>query len=277
MLFIKEVPVFSSDGRLCVRVVSEPTRKYPNQQKDIAMTGQSAFSKKSVETINVEKRDWMEELNLPPQLISFLKEHGQRLQLVAAGIVLILLSYNGYQYYAARQQDNATAMLATAMKSEQAAEKSSLLGALIDEYGSSDAAVWAHLELGHMAYNAGQYDEAISQYTAADSDIKNNSSIKPFVHYGLAYSYEKSGDTDKALSHYASLASFAGYEKEASLGIARIQELKNDTAAALAAYRKAAEGKTSESGDGDWISEKISQLAASSTTPASNESKAEQQ
>ena len=232
------------------------------------MDQQSAFSKKKLQTINIEKSDWMEELNLPPELIKFLRGNAKALQIGGIVVLLLLIAYGGFEFFHNKRHQNSTAFLAQAVKIQDLQERKAKLQEVVDKYSGTDAGLWARIDLAHLSYDQGQFDDAITFFSQALKKADSDNSAIPLIEYGLANAYEQKKDFADAKDYFARLAAFKSFEREGSLGIARIEEKQGDLAAALQSYEKVLtlDGKK-EGGDNAWLEEKVHSLKASQSAP----------
>ncbi len=233
------------------------------------MAGDHLFSRQNLKTIDIERGDWMAELGIPPQAAEFLRRNRKQLIAAAAAAPVLLLAWIGTQHYLDVRREKSTAMLAEAMSVEAVADKVAALEKVIDTYGSTDAGIWARIELGHIAYEQGEDDRAIAMYSKARDELGADSSVAPFVAYALAAAAERKGDYATAVEHYRFLAERPGFERQGRLGIARCLEGQGKPAEAAAAYEEVL-SYDDQGADDSWIREKVRQLraGAASSSPA---------
>lgn len=228
------------------------------------MNQQNAFSKKNLQTINIEKRDWMEELNLPPELIKFLRGKAKVLQIGGAVALLCFLGYYATHFHLNKQREQSTALLAKAVEVQSPQERKAKLQEVVDKFGGSDAGLWARIDLAHQAFDEGHSAEAITFFEQALEKVGSGNSIIPLIEYGLANAYEQKKELGNAMTHFLALAGYKGFERQGELGVARIQEKKGELAAALKTYEKVAALNEKEKVSGnEWLDEKIRSLKLS--------------
>ncbi|MBU0729588.1 MAG: tetratricopeptide repeat protein [Proteobacteria bacterium] len=212
----------------------------------------------------VPHRSLLEEMNLPPKLIAFIRENSKRLQIGSIAFIVIIFSFIFYKNYTEKQEDQAATMLASALTEENATIKPEMLVNLIKEYPRTGAAVWSQVELGHVAYEAKNYAEAINNYLTVIGKLKSQSPLLPLINFSLGQSYEGDGKYDQALTHYGKIISVPGFTDQAYLAMGRIYEQKGDTVKAREMYQKV--GETGP----NWVVDKIRKLDAgksASNTP----------
>ena len=64
------------------------------------MAENNSFADSKEKTIDIEHKDsLLDELELPPYLIKFIRENSQRLQIAAVCIVILILGWTYYDYH----------------------------------------------------------------------------------------------------------------------------------------------------------------------------------
>ncbi|MBW2466703.1 MAG: tetratricopeptide repeat protein [Deltaproteobacteria bacterium] len=203
------------------------------------MSAKSLFSKKNIESQQPDTRTGiMEELNLPPELISFVRKNARTLQIVLAGIVVLILLWAFYDYYSEMQKKKGASLLAAAIQTESTDERMQKLSSVINDYSGTDAAVWGKLEMAHMDYNDGRLDAAITKYEEILNKLPADSSLAPLVRMNLSQSFEMAGDQEKAVAQYNLLKKATGFEEAAHIALARIYKEKGESARARKEYEE---------------------------------------
>jgi predicted negative regulator of RcsB-dependent stress response len=205
-----------------------------------AMSKESAFDRKHIETVAVGRRDILEELNLPPQAISFLRQHARALQIGALCLVLITLGWVAYDGYTEKRQENATALLAEAIREPAGERQMDLLRQVEARYAGTDAAIWSRVQLAHAAAKAGDTREAVTIYQMVLKDIATDNPLTPLIHYSLGQAHEAGGAPDQALPHYQRLTAFPGFAARGLHAVGRIHELQDRPGEAIKAYEQLA-------------------------------------
>jgi predicted negative regulator of RcsB-dependent stress response len=205
------------------------------------MGNENAFDPKHLQTINPEaRRDLLEELNLPPRLISFMRKNSRALLIGAVGLIVAILGWTAYGNYTAKRQDEAANLLAQAIEAPAGQQRAELLRRIDAEYGGTGAALWSRVQLAHAAHKAGNEQEAIAGYRAVLADVDGSNPLTPLLHYGLGQSYEAAGQPEEALRHYQQLAAIPGFAAKGLLAAARIHETRDQPAEAVKAYEQVA-------------------------------------
>ena len=203
------------------------------------MSAQSLFSKKNIESQQPDTRTGiMDELNLPPKMISFIRNNARNLQIGLICFVVLVLAWIFYDYYTDLQENKASSLLASAMQTEATGERAQVLENVIGEYSGTDAARWSKLELAHLDYQEGRFDAAIAKYEEILAKISADSSLIPLARVNLAQSYEENGQYDQAIAQYNLLKKSIGFKEEASLALGRIYKAKDEPAQARKEYEE---------------------------------------
>ena len=129
------------------------------------MTEQSSFSKKKIIAATSEtKKSFLDEMQLPPQIVSFLKENARAIQISAVCAVLALVGWTAYDYYTEVRSGTASSLLTEALQEEDQGVRVQGFQSITENYSGTEAATWSILELAHIDFDAGNYDDAISKY-----------------------------------------------------------------------------------------------------------------
>jgi len=186
----------------------------------------------------LQKHGLLEELNLPPKAIRFIRENKRNLVIGLCCLVAAILGWSYYNHYTDRQNDRAAALLAEAMATGAVDKRQEQLRKVQADFGSTGSSLWAEIELAHIAHDAGNYDEAIAGYRKVLGEISSSSPVFPLVQLNLAQAFEDKKMPDEALSAYEKLAGKKGFSAEAFLAMARMHQEKGDAAGAKEMYKK---------------------------------------
>jgi predicted negative regulator of RcsB-dependent stress response len=201
------------------------------------MSEQNTYFQQDILNKPLQKHGLLEELNLPPKAIRFIRDNRRNLIIGLVCFVLAILGWSSLRYYLARQDDRAAAILAEAVGQKEEQRKE-LLGKVLAEYGRTGSAMWAKVEMGHLAVDAQQYDEAIRIYLEVRDDLAKSSPVFPLVQLNLAQAYENKNALPEALAVYQELAKIKGFAGESYLAMGRIHELQKDVPLAKEMYGK---------------------------------------
>jgi predicted negative regulator of RcsB-dependent stress response len=225
------------------------------------MAENNSFVDSEAKTIDIEHKDGLlEELELPPHLIKFIRENAQRLQIAAVCIVILILGWTYYDYHSQNVENDASAALNSALLEDDEASRIELLKNVEKDFSGTESALWSRIEQAHLSAQAGNHDDALLAYNDLLDDINADNPLKPLLHYNIGLAYENSGEPDKALRNYVKLAGFKGFEAKALISQGRIHEMENDRVEALRLYRQAVESEDTTSQDKLFLQEKIDSL-----------------
>ena len=202
------------------------------------MAVKSAFEKIHID--ESEKGDIegvLEQLNLPPAVITFIRENKRLVQIVTALIVLTVVTWALYGSYSETRRENAALALSAAMQLEGEA-KSEALKNVSENFTRTSSARWAKINMAHEFAQNGKSDEAINLYIQVREDSGKESSLQPLIAGSLAQLYEKNENYSDALTEYSYLKSVNGYKSIGYFGLARISELMADKQKALSIYEE---------------------------------------
>lgn len=224
------------------------------------MTDKSAFDSKNIVHSTVDQHGILEELNVPPNVIAFIRENAKKLQIGAICVVLAILASSAYDYYRDSQRDSSAAMLAEASQEKNEAQRTVLLEELLNKYPRTDAAIWGRTELGHIAFQNRNFDNAISIYTEVLNKISSDNPLVPLVQYGLAQAYESNNDADNAIKYYKSLTELTGFVAEGYQSLGRVYENQGQLEKAKEAYQQALEQENIAPGVREMLEGKLATL-----------------
>lgn len=203
------------------------------------MSAQSLFSKKNIESQQPDtRRGLMEELNLPPEFIAFVRRNTRNIQIVLISVVVLVLAWVFYDYYTELQEKKGASLLASGLQAESSEQRVQTLESVISDYGRTDAARWSRLELAHIDYKEGRYEAAAAKYKEILDALPATSPLAPLTRLNLAQSYELAGQYDQAIVQYGKLKQAAGFTSQALLGLGRVHMAKDDPAQARQAYEE---------------------------------------
>jgi len=193
------------------------------------MSTQSLFSKKNIESQRTDtRRGLMEELNLPPGVIAFVRKNARNVQIGVICLVILILGWVFYDYYIEMQEKKGASLLASALQTESGEQQVQVLQSVISEYGRTDAARWSKLELAHLDYKDGRFDAAAAKYKETIDLLPADNPLVPLTRLNLAQTYEQASKYDEAISQYNLLKKAKGFSNQAYLGLGRLYAAKQD-------------------------------------------------
>ncbi len=202
------------------------------------MAEQSAFNKGHVEEATLVEADGLlEQLNLPPAMVAFLRKNKTIIWIIVFCIitaVTVTALYGTYTEYKVRKAANAL----TEAVSAEGDQKSALLNNVVNDYGSTPVGTWARVELAHLAVSEGRLDEGIETLLAIQGKIGSDNPLYTLVTSELAALYENSAKFDKAVENYKLLTGVTSFSSNAHEALGRIYEKQGKKQDALGMYEK---------------------------------------
>jgi predicted negative regulator of RcsB-dependent stress response len=202
------------------------------------MNQQSAFDRKHIEEEAVaETEGLLDQFNLPPAVISFIRQNQRAIWVVVGCIAVIVIAASLYGTYRAYREDKAASALTLALKAE-AGDKKQQLQQVVKEFGSTSSGFWGRIELAHLAAAEGNLTGAIEELTDIQSSVSDKDPLAPLLHYNLALLHEKNSELNSAIAALTALSGFKGFEKIAYEAMGRLYEKQGSREKALEMYRK---------------------------------------
>lgn len=229
------------------------------------MAEENAFEKIHVD--ESEKADLggvLEQLNLPPTAVQFVRKNQRTISLVLALITAVVVIWALYDSYLERKTRESSSALAVARKLSDDALIKSLEG-VEKNFSGTDSALWASIEIARYHVDKKEFEKASAKYTEVRTNVKVTNPVYPLVTFGLAQAEEAQKNFSEALQEYSILKTTKGYESLGYSGAARIFEVQNDKEAAikeLEQYIGILMGESPTSPEKAFIDEKISRLKA---------------
>src|SRR3990167_4583757 len=107
------------------------------------MSEQNTYLQQEILNKPLQKHGLLEELNLPPKAIRFIRENRRNLVIAVLCCVLAIVGWSSLSYYLARQNDRAAALLSEAIEQGEPEQRKALLQKVLAEYGRTGSALWA--------------------------------------------------------------------------------------------------------------------------------------
>jgi len=177
----------------------------------------------------------LEQLNLPPAAIKFVRENKRLVQISIAALILIVVAGSLYGAYQDSRIKKSSAALAIALEQE-GQQKLDQLAQVANDFSGTDAGLWARINRAQALMNESNMSEAQAAFYSIREDIGKSSLLRPLITVGIAQSAEALGNYDEAAREYQALIDFEGYASIGYLGAARVQEIQGNSEEALALY-----------------------------------------
>lgn len=190
----------------------------------------------------------LEQFNLPPKMIAFLRRHQRALWAGFIAVLVLSLGGAGFNAYLDHREQSAASALDAALIAPK--ENKALLEKVVAEYGSTDSALWAKVELAALTQRAGQAATAIKELESIRSGLTAKSPLMPLLLAKLAVLYENEHQWDKALALYTELSSKENFAAEAYRALGRVNEQLGKKEDAVAMYGKYLDSESGQSRPG---------------------------
>jgi len=200
------------------------------------MPDPNLFKTEKILDATLEKRGLLEELNLPPEAIRFIRANQKLLIVAVVVLVAAIVAGSGYNRYRAKFEDRAAHALAMAMEKSDPAEREQVLSRFLEEYGSSRAALWGRLERAHLLRDKGDYARAVAGYREILDELGADHPSTPLVRLSLAETLLASGEYANAASILEDLEKVEGLGQLAMLHLIDAHGLAGNKEAARNAY-----------------------------------------
>lgn len=201
------------------------------------MADQSAFDPKNIQLQTLgPPPGLLEQFNLPPRMIKFIRRHQRTIWLVVIGCVSLAVAVSAYTSYCQYRAGKAVSALDAALIASQ--ERRPLLTKVVEDYADTPSGRWARIELALVDEKADQAAQAITQLAAVNATLAPEDPLKPLILTKLGALHEEQGQFDQALLVYGDLAAIEGFGPEATRALGRVNEQLGRSAEALAAYNK---------------------------------------
>jgi len=211
------------------------------------MAEQSAFDRKNIELQTLSPpMGLLEQFNLPPAVITFIRRNQGAIWMAVVGCVLLAALVSAYTSYRQYQAEKAAAALDIALVAKQ--DNRQMLEKVVQEYGATHSGLWAKIDLAFLDEKEGQPLKAITRFEEINAGIAVQSLLKPLVLGKLAALHENEKQFDKALVFYSELAGKEGFAPEAYRSMGRVNEQLGKGTEAAAMYGKYLELTSSPGG-----------------------------
>lgn len=177
----------------------------------------------------------LDQFNLPPAFIEYVRKHKRTIQVVIAVTVVLVVSLTLYKSYREKKIDRAAQALSLATM-QQGEKKMEDLQAVASEYADTTSSNWAKLEIAHEKMKNGLYDEAAAIYQEIGEKVGEKNSLYPLALFGVAQAEEATGKYAEALARYDRIKMIEGYQSIGFAGAARVHEIQGNDKEALEIY-----------------------------------------
>lgn len=202
------------------------------------MANQSAFDPKHIkETAMAETSGLLDELNLPPAFIAFLRKNQRTLWIITAVVAIVVTAVSLYGSYRTYRENKATSALDLALQADPG-QRADLLKNVARDFTSTPTEYWARIELALIYSKDGKPADAILELQKVNQEVDAENPLKPLVLNKLAGLYEETKNFEAALAHYQELTAFSGFEADAHYALGRVYAALHKNAEAVTAYQQ---------------------------------------
>lgn len=224
------------------------------------MTEHNVFTKKHTEEVTQAKQTLLDELNLPPNATTFIRENQRMLQAFFLLVILSILGGTQYVKYTSNVIDQSSEALAKAML-VTGADQVQALNAVSRDHSGTGAAGWATLELAKAQLADGNFAEAITILQSEIASFKDSAPQMVLYQLLLAHAYESNAQPELAINLYKEVIGIHEFMVMGNINLARLYEKTGDLALARDAYEKAAASPALSQPEKDWLKNRIHTLS----------------
>lgn len=202
------------------------------------MSKQSAFDQELVaEGAYAETSGILDQLNLPPAVVKFLRDNKTILQVLGIVVVVLVVAVSLYTSYRTNRLEGGASSLSLAMSAEGEA-KTQALEKVVNDYSGTPSALWALTELGHMAMQEEDFKKAGEYYSQTLEKISVTNPMYALLIFAQGQAAEAGKNYEEAYTYYITLKGVEGYNDEGYLGMARVLEAQGKNDKAISLYRE---------------------------------------
>ena len=202
------------------------------------MARKSAFDSKKIATeAYSETSGVLDQLNLPPDVIRFLRKYQRIIWTVVIVVAVVVTTVSLYGSYRDYRREKATSALYQA-RTAPMEDRAARLAKVIEEFGSTPAALWARVEQAHLLRQDKKYPQAIQALEQVKARVKAKNPLNPLVLVELGKLQEQVNKLDQAMESYRQLATIQGFTATATYHQARIHDQRHENDQALELYQR---------------------------------------
>lgn len=198
----------------------------------------NVFDKRHIE--ESEKNDLggvLEQLNLPPAVVTFVRENKRLVQIAIAAILIAVVALSLYGSYRAKKIQHGASALSLAMESEGQARIEALLE-VENEFSGTSSALWAKISSAHEMVKENEVEKALQYYQETRAEADKSSPLQPLLSLGIAQASEILKQYQEARTEYEFLRTQTGFKNIGYSGLARIYEIQGEKQLSLQIYEE---------------------------------------
>lgn len=152
-------------------------------------------------------------ITLTGKAIAFTRDYQNQIFYALCGIVIVVLIFLGYRFFAQRAEIKAFSMLQQTQSEYQTMKAASsapeayskvaeAFQKIIKKYGGNAGGKLARVIFANISYDAGRYDKAIELYKQSLEDFKDDKAVYNLILSSLGYAYQQMDDTQNAVVYF---------------------------------------------------------------------------
>ncbi|MEN8140543.1 MAG: tetratricopeptide repeat protein [Thermodesulfobacteriota bacterium] len=224
------------------------------------MDESSAFTKRHIEEVTTAKQTLLEELNLPPGVIAFLRANRVLLWAIFLAIIGGICGFRYYNYYTDNLRDNGAQALAQALDIQEEAARTTALKLVVADFDGSGAATWAKIAQAQDLAKGGELVQAQELLVDIFNGLQEGDPAYPLLLNGLGQLAEQQNELAAALSWYEKLLATPGFHAFGYIAAARVYEKMENLAKAKEMYENANTDTALQGEVKGWLASKIASL-----------------
>ena len=175
---------------------------------------------------------------LSSSALGFFNDHVRQFTFIGIGLAVIAVIYLvSFAYFTHVNKSGLEAYNAAydilaknekpELSNEEKIQAEKLFQKVIDDYGSSKAALLAYPQLGHLKFSQKQYADAIASYEKFGDKVKGDKEYSVLNDLALAASFEAKGELEKSISLLSPLVASPDtpFRETAMYNLARVYRL----------------------------------------------------
>jgi predicted negative regulator of RcsB-dependent stress response len=200
------------------------------------MAPSNVFQKKHIDPSQMGRLEsLLVAFNLPSPVIEGYRAHRSLIHAGIVGLIVLVVALALYNSWRGERIEKSASALSAALSQEKS-KLADNLARLMDTYPRTNAALWAEIQLAHLAMDNKDYSKAASGYMALVDKVGSSNPLQPLLLGALAQAQEAVGKYDEAIATYEKLQKHPTYQFIACFGLGGQYEAKKEWDKAIAVY-----------------------------------------
>lgn len=180
----------------------------------------------------------LDQLHLPPALITFLQKNQRVIWRIVIVVAVVITVVSVYKSWREHILSKAAIAYDQAVELADAPQKRAAFQKIADEYSATPSALWSRIALAHLDQQEGKIKEAAAKLAAVETEVSAKNVLKPMLLVNLGGLYEQDKQFDKAEAIYQQLKGFKGFEPMALDSLGRVYEAMGQKDKAVQMYQQ---------------------------------------